>query len=210
MTSRKLFDSKRRSTEMTSTPANGTTPTEKISYRLAHAITGRMRFCIPRLAKDSEYADKLKALIESDSKIKDVRINPYAASIVINYQPDKISADQMRSHLVNLIQAAPNTVEPKQATARSILAAIFDAVVNLIDSIRNVNKVRKGVTHQGFKTDGWERTLSTVKDMTKGLKSATMFVLPKRSPTDNVSTEDSRSVAVSNQQSVATNNGRQS
>lgn len=192
------------SAQTISTEANGTAKPQKISYRVAHAIPGRIRFYIPRLATDSEYADKLKVVMESDSRITDVRINPKATSIVINYQSDVISHEQMCSDLVNLIQAAPNAANPKQATARSILGAIFDALVNFIDSVRNVNKARKGVMDGQFKSNGWERLLSSARDMTKGLKSAVMFVLPKRSsPTDNLTR------AVNSQSSDATNNGRQ-
>lgn len=171
-----------KSKETASNSMNGTAPTHEISYKIAHAIPGRIRFHIPQLAIDPEYATKLKALIESDSRITDVRFNQKAASFVVNYQPDAISDDQVRSHLVNLIQTAPNIAEPKPATARSIVRAIFDAVVNLIDSVRNINNARKGIVHGQQKTDTWERVLSSVKSTTKKLESAIMFVLPKRSP----------------------------
>src|SRR5689334_10598682 len=78
---------------------NKTQPSEEISYSVAHAIPGRIRFRIPRLAKDSEYANKLKRVIEADSQTTNVRINTTAASIVIQYQPGIISDNQMRSRL---------------------------------------------------------------------------------------------------------------
>lgn len=160
--------------------ANKTAPQQKISYSVAHAIPGRIRFRIPRLLKDSEYADKLKLVIESDSKTTNVRVNPQAASIVINYQPGVISDEQMRSHLVNLIQTAPNIVLPTQATTKSIVGVIFDALINLIESTRNINKARNAIIYKRFRTDAWERILSTTKTVIKGLKSATMFILPNK------------------------------
>lgn len=66
----------------------------------------------------------------------------------------------------------------QQATTKSILAARFDAIVNLIDSLRNVNKARKGITKGQFKTDCWERALKGTKSMTKKLRQALIFIVP--------------------------------
>ncbi len=159
--------------------ANKTAPPESISYSVVHAIPGRIRFRIPRLATDSEYANKLKRVIESDPKATNVRVNSTAASIVINYQLGVISDAQMRSHLVNLIQTSPNIVLP-QAKAKTILGAIFDAVINLIDSTRNINKARNAIMYGQPRKDIWERLLSTTETIIKKLKSATMFILPNK------------------------------
>lgn len=160
--------------------ANKTPLPQKISYNVAHAIPGRIRFRIPRLVIDSEYANKLKLVIESDSRTRNVRVNPTSGSIIINYQPGVISDNQMREHLVNLIQTAPNIVLPKQATAKSILGAIFDAVINLIDSTRNINKARTAIVYGQSKRDFWERLLSTTETIIKRLKSGIMFILPNK------------------------------
>jgi Heavy metal associated domain 2 len=155
------------------------TSNQKIAYNIAHEINGRIRFHVYRLVKDSQYAEKLKALIESDSRVTKVRINSQAASIAINYDPD-IPHEQMREHLINLIQSAPNIALPKRFSISSVTAAIFDAMVNLIDSARNVNKARKVITKKTTKPDFWEQALTTLKGTIKTLKSAVMFILPKR------------------------------
>jgi Heavy metal associated domain 2 len=177
---------------------------QEISYSIAHAIPGRIRFRIPRIATDAWYADKLKAVMEFHG-MTDVRINPEAASIVIKYKSDTILPEKMRyasstltrshlavdkgasyndsqtvSQLIKLIQAAPNIDIPKQPTVKSVVESIFDALVNLIDSIRNVNNVRSAMKHQQPNNSTWERILSTARRMLKGLKSAIMFVTPKR------------------------------
>lgn len=85
---------------------------QKISYRVAHAIPGRIRFHVPQLAIDYEYAHKLKVVTEFDARTTDIRVNAAASSIVITYELGVISDDQMRSHLVKLIQTAPDTVVP--------------------------------------------------------------------------------------------------
>ena len=112
--------------------------------------------------------------------ITDVRINREAASIVIKYRSEKISQPKMQLQLIKLIQTAPSIDIPKQATAKSVVESVFDALVNLIDSIRNVNNVRSAMKHQQSKNSTWERILSTARRMLKGLKSAILFVTPKR------------------------------
>ncbi|GAB1538424.1 hypothetical protein NUACC21_10850 [Scytonema sp. NUACC21] len=188
MTSRKQHNSDKRDLlnpqeqpiKANSSVATKTTSTEKIPYSVAHAIPGRIRFRVPRLAVDSEYADKLKKVIESDARITSVRINPAAASIAVNYKLGDISNEQMRSHLVNLIQRAPEVVVPTESTAKSVMRAIFDALINLIDGTRNINQARNAIQYRRFRKDTWERLLSTAKTAIKGLKSATMFILPNR------------------------------
>ncbi|QIR37087.1 hypothetical protein HCG51_10325 [Tolypothrix sp. PCC 7910] len=159
---------------------NKTAQNQHISYTIIHAIPGRIRFRIPQIARDSEYANKLKRLIESDTIATNVRINPAAASIVINYQPGVISDNQMRLHLVNLIQTAPNITLPAPVTAKSVAKAIFDALINLIDGTRNINKARTAIQHKEVKTDIWERLLSGTKTAIQGLKSTIMFILPNK------------------------------
>ncbi|MCP6757815.1 MAG: hypothetical protein NHB32_03340 [Fischerella sp. CENA71] len=175
----------KRSRQKNSTLPKNAASGEKISYKVAHVIPGRIRFHIPRLGKDAEYAEKLKLVMQSTPNITDVRINPAAASIVIKYQPGTISDQEMRSHLANLIQTAPNIVVPQPGTAQTFVGAIFDAFVNLIDSIRNINKARSAVVHQPPKTNAVERMLSAAKKMINWVKSAIIFTLPKRSPVAN-------------------------
>ncbi len=121
---------------------------QEISYSVAHAIPGRIRFHIPRLATDPEYAHKLKVVTEFAPRITHVRLDPAAASIIINYQPGVISDDQMQSHLVSLIQTAPDAVVPTEATAELTLGAIFDALVTPIDSVPSMDNVRNVIMHR--------------------------------------------------------------
>lgn len=157
-----------------------TIPIAKIPYTIVHTIPGRIRFRIPRLSKDSEYAKKLQLAIESQIKQAKVRINPTASSIVIQYSTALMSEKQMRSHLVNLIQTAPNIVLPKKVSTQMIVATMFDALINLFDSLRNFNKARTAIKHQQIQKNFWERLLSHGESVIKGLKSAIIFVLPNQ------------------------------
>ena len=160
--------------------ANKTAPSQKIFYSIVHTIPGRIRFRIPLLGRDTEYANQLKLAIESDTRVTNVRINPKAASIVINYKVGVISDNQMHEHLVNLIQTAQNVVLPKEVMAKSIVGTIFDALINLIDSTRKLNQARNVIVYRRVKTDVWERILSTSRSIIKRLKSASMFILPNK------------------------------
>ncbi|MEH2212100.1 HMA2 domain-containing protein [Nostoc sp.] len=157
-----------------------TAPSQKIFYSIVHAIPGRIRFRIPLLARDTEYANQLKLAIESDPRVTNVRVNPKAASIVINYKVGVLSDNQMRGHLVNLIQTAQDVVVPKKVMAKSIVGTIFDALINLIDSTRKINQARNVIVYRRVRIDVWERILSTSRSIIKRLKSATMFVLPNK------------------------------
>ncbi len=160
MTSRKLSASDKSAIlnlERQPTETTSNLPQE-ISYSVANAIPGRIRFHIPRLATDSEYAHKLKVVTEFDARTTDVRVNPAASCIVINYQPGVISDDQMHSHLVKLIQTAPKAVVPTEETVESSLGAIFDALVTPIDSVSSMDNVRNTIMH-GFDPDALRRLI---------------------------------------------------
>lgn len=79
-----------------------------IQYQILHAIRGRVRFGVPRLATDPEYAARLEQLSASAAGVTEVRVNPIAASIIITYNPAVVADAEMRSHLAEFIQAAGN------------------------------------------------------------------------------------------------------
>jgi P-type Cu2+ transporter len=79
---------------------------EEVAYQVVHEIPGRIRFRVPRLASDPEYAQRLTVLAQADTKLTDVRVNATAASIAISYEIGLLSDDKMRLHLIDLIQTA--------------------------------------------------------------------------------------------------------
>ncbi|NMF62073.1 HMA2 domain-containing protein [Brasilonema octagenarum] len=87
----------------------------KVAYSIAHAIPGRVRFRIPRIAKDSKYVQRLEALLKGDPLVTGKRVNSAAASIVITYKsgimpnskkPSLNLLEQVISYLSTLIQSA--------------------------------------------------------------------------------------------------------
>ncbi|MEA5512449.1 HMA2 domain-containing protein [Nodularia sp. UHCC 0506] len=79
------------------------TPT--LTYTVVHAIPGRIRFHLPRLAEDQAYGRRLEKLLKADTQVVNVRVNYHAASIAIAYQPAKVAV----THWVNLIELAGET-----------------------------------------------------------------------------------------------------
>lgn len=161
---------------------------QNISYSVVHAIPGRIRFRIPRLSHDTKYTDKLKQAIELYIKDAQVRVNPLAASIVVNYDNSSVSDEQVRSHLINLIQTAPEIKVSKPVAAKSALAAIFDSLINLINGVRNLNQASNTIQHQD-KVDTWEKLLSTGQRIIKGIKSTLLFILPGKRPQSSTALE---------------------
>ncbi len=91
----------------------------KVAYSIAHAIPGRVRFRVPRIAFDPKYVQRLEALLKSDSTVTSERVNSAATSVVITYKTGMMRDSQKRmqsflsaaiSHLASLIQSASDAV----------------------------------------------------------------------------------------------------
>ncbi|MEH2000942.1 MAG: hypothetical protein V7L00_19710 [Nostoc sp.] len=87
----------------------------KVAYSIAHAIPGRVRFRVPRIASDPKYVQRLETLLKSDSTVTSERVNSAARSVVITYKIGMMRDSQKRvqsflsapiSHLANLIESA--------------------------------------------------------------------------------------------------------
>jgi cation transport ATPase len=85
---------------------------QQLSYSIVHETPGRIRFRIPLVAKDADYAQKLTQLAESDPRVTNIKINKDAASVAICYQASDLSPAAIKAHLVHLIELAndPNTL----------------------------------------------------------------------------------------------------
>jgi Cu2+-exporting ATPase len=77
-----------------------------LTYYVVHAIPGRVRFRVPLLAHDSNYAQRLQTLLNSDSRVTKIRVNKHAASVAIQYQQTGSSDSLMRAYLGRLIEKA--------------------------------------------------------------------------------------------------------
>ncbi|MFB2767808.1 HMA2 domain-containing protein [Pelatocladus sp. BLCC-F211] len=75
-----------------------------MSYQVVHSTFGRYRIRIPQLAHDSDFASKLKTLVESLAFVTEVRINAQASSLIVHYQDD-ICSTMALEKFVSCIQA---------------------------------------------------------------------------------------------------------
>ncbi len=82
------------------------TQTRSVVYSIAHALPGRVGFCVPRISLDSDYEQRLLELLAHKDWVTSQFINKTAGSIVVNYKMGVMSDADMRSHLVHLIQRA--------------------------------------------------------------------------------------------------------
>lgn len=101
-------------------------PKSKID--IIHSTPGRVRFRVPQVADDPDYAQRLEQLVKSTVDVTKVRVNPTAASVAIAYQAGSMSDAQMRSHLASLIQTAAPTQTSKSSASEIV------AMPNLTDS----------------------------------------------------------------------------
>ena len=78
-----------------------------IAYNLAHAIPGRLRFHVDRVAADSEYARRLELLAQEDPWVTSLKINRKAASVTFTYAAGAAKDTQGAiARVGKLIQAA--------------------------------------------------------------------------------------------------------
>ena len=91
-------------------------PSAPIHYEVVHTTTGRYRIRIPRLSKDTAYAEQLNWLMASFDFVISVRINQAVGSLVIHYECSGKSSDHKAQEiwlkLSTAIQQASTTEVP--------------------------------------------------------------------------------------------------
>ncbi len=87
----------------------------KIDYYIVHKIPGRIRFRVPLLAHDPDYAQSLQELLASDSRIVAVRVNRSCSSVAIKYQLSSAKNGLIPAYLVNLLREAKNRKVAKKS-----------------------------------------------------------------------------------------------
>lgn len=88
---------------------NGATPGQQEDYTIVHSVPGRIRLRIPRLTVDALYAKRLEKLLSEDSRVKYVRINRAASSLVIQYDGAGVSELELGIYLLNILEQAEAT-----------------------------------------------------------------------------------------------------
>jgi hypothetical protein len=92
--------------------------TAEDDYTIVHSVPGRIRLRIPRLASDTLYARRLEKLLAADERVKHVRINRAAASLIIQYDGTGVSEVELGMYLLNILDQAEATI-PESAPSDS-------------------------------------------------------------------------------------------
>jgi Cu2+-exporting ATPase len=83
---------------------------QDVAYQIVHVTPGRVRFRIPRLVYDRDYAHRLEVLVAATPGVSNVRVKPAAASMSVTY--DASSDAQMREAVASLIPLATTAIIP--------------------------------------------------------------------------------------------------
>ncbi len=75
-------------------------------YQVVHSTLGRCRIRVPRLADDLEFAENLNRLVESLQFVTEVRINPAASSLIVNYKVSVVNFEDAQKYLSTCIEKA--------------------------------------------------------------------------------------------------------
>ncbi|WP_072620987.1 HMA2 domain-containing protein [Spirulina major] len=88
-------------------------------YVIVHAVPGRIRLRIPRLRGDRLYAKQVQTLLTADARVKQVRINRAAASLVIQYDDAGLTELELGMYLLQILEQAetPPTAAPPEPPA---------------------------------------------------------------------------------------------
>ncbi len=125
-------------------PSDSTNQLDVIECHIAYKNKGRIRFVVPKLASDLEYSSKLQHLIESLNFVTEVRINPYAKSIAIEYESKKVKEDLVAEKIFVCIQLANQT--QTDFNLQEVMNDLEDEVEFL--SLESTEKVDYQVVHQ--------------------------------------------------------------
>lgn len=93
------------------------TPLSNLDFQIVHQIPGRLRVRIPRLSRDTTYACRLNWLIETLHFVVSVRINPVVDSIVICYEIQATSLEEVQNAFLEALQRAETEPIPAGAIA---------------------------------------------------------------------------------------------
>ncbi|HEY9811275.1 MAG TPA: heavy metal translocating P-type ATPase [Halomicronema sp.] len=91
---------------------------QTIEARIVHGTPGRVRYRIPTLIKDANYAKSLEILATATAGVTNVIIKRPAGSIAISYNVKIITQKELQNHIEALIQLAASTTIPVETKSK--------------------------------------------------------------------------------------------
>lgn len=91
---------------------------------LVHALYGRARFRVPRVKRDRDYADRVWSGLSSETGVTTVRVNVAASSVIVTYDPMRLSFETLVALLVEPPSRPPPALreQPRRSGFLSIVA----------------------------------------------------------------------------------------
>jgi YegS/Rv2252/BmrU family lipid kinase len=90
----------------TATSVAQSTSDRASAIQIAHQTIGRIRLKISRLSRDQDYAEQVRSRVQGLEGIREITINPLAASIAVQFDPQLPGADMKRLILASVGQVA--------------------------------------------------------------------------------------------------------
>ena len=104
-----------------------------MAQQIVHTTTGRVRFRVPRVQRDPAYGELLVQLLESLAIVERVRLNPQAATVVVQYQPHLLDEAVVYERLNQCFEQArvamPQPLPESAAPADAIALEDYEAQV---------------------------------------------------------------------------------
>jgi Cu2+-exporting ATPase len=92
-------------------------PFNNLQCEIVHQVPGRLRVRVPRLSQDQAYACRLNWFIETLHFVISVRMNPLVDAIVIYYETQAVSQEEVQKAFVGALQQAATEAIPVAAIA---------------------------------------------------------------------------------------------
>ncbi|WP_247218112.1 heavy-metal-associated domain-containing protein [Synechococcus sp. C9] len=89
-----------------SIPVSASISVEQIHYQVKHWLPGRFRLYVPQVAYDESYRRRLEQGLTKVLGVQEVRVNPDARAVVVDYNPDMPVA-QVQEEIFGVIQNPP-------------------------------------------------------------------------------------------------------
>jgi len=83
---------------------------EQIHYQVKHWLPGRFRLYVPQVAYDESYRMRLEHGLTKVLGVHEVRVNPDARAVVVDYNPD-VPVEQVQEQIFGVIQNPPTHLQ---------------------------------------------------------------------------------------------------
>jgi hypothetical protein len=88
--------------------------------RVVHFVPGRIRLKIERLKTDPDFADQLRSWIPKVPGLRSLQINQTSSSIVVSYDPEKISLATLARFVPGIVPPGTSPTELQERLSQAV------------------------------------------------------------------------------------------